>query len=272
MRDDEVADFASRAGNEVDDARRHADLVQQVDEPRRDDGGVARGLEHDGVPADDRRRRHAHHDGARKVPRRYHGADAERNVDELVPFARHRDDRLRLRVTQRLTRVEFEKVDRLGDVAVGLGPALAHLVDQQRVVFEATFAQQRRRLEYVLGPFGQRQPAPGLERARGRADGLLRLFLRGGARDADHLRRVRGIERPDRLLGLDLASVDHQGIVPAQPLANRVERGLHGRGVARVLEILDGLVLKGGDLAGRLHCCRRHAAILPALVRCACSR
>ena len=37
MRDDQVADLAARARHEVDDARRKPDLVQQIDEPRRDD-------------------------------------------------------------------------------------------------------------------------------------------------------------------------------------------------------------------------------------------
>jgi hypothetical protein len=121
--------------------------VQQVDEPRRNDRRVARRLEHDRVTGDDRGRGHADHDRAGEIPRRYHRTNAERNVDQLVLLAVKWHDGLRLRVAERFTRVEFQKVDRFGDVAVGLGPALPHFVHEQRVVFEAPFAQPLCRLE-----------------------------------------------------------------------------------------------------------------------------
>ena len=163
-------------GNEVHDAGRYADLVQQIDEPRGDDGRIARRFEHDRVAGDDRGRRHADHDRAGEVPRRDHRADAQRDVDELVAFALERHDRLRPRVAQRLARVELEEVDRLGDIAVGFGPALADFVDQQRVVIEAPLAQQLRRSEEILRALGQRQMLPGFERARRRLDRLARLL------------------------------------------------------------------------------------------------
>ena len=74
---------------------------------------------------------------AGEVPRRNHRTDAEGNIDELVSFALERHDRLRLRVAKRLARVKLEKVDRLGDIAVGLDPTLPDFVDQERVVMKA---------------------------------------------------------------------------------------------------------------------------------------
>src|SRR6202042_3787140 len=130
MPDDQVTDLASRSGNEVDDAGRHADLVQQVHEPSRDHRRVARRLEHDGVAAHDRRPRHSDHDGAREIPGWDYSADAERYVHELVLFARQRYDGLRPRVPQRPPRIVFEKIDRLRDIAVCFDPALADFVDE----------------------------------------------------------------------------------------------------------------------------------------------
>ena len=163
MSDDRVADLAARARNEVHDAGRNADFVQEVDEPGRHDRRVARGLEDDRIARDDCRGSHTGHDRSGEVPRRNDRADAERDVDHLVSFAFDRNDGVRLRVAQRLACVELEKVDRFGDVPIRLDPALPDLVDQQRVVFEAAFAQQRGRREHVSRTLLRGRPLPGFE-------------------------------------------------------------------------------------------------------------
>ena len=121
-----------------------------------------------------------------------------------------------LRVAQRFARVKLEEVDRFGNVAVGLRPTLADFVDQQRVVFEAPFAQQLGGLEEIGGPLGQRKLPPRFERARRCLDRLVRLLLRRRARNADDLVGVGRIERADLLLRFDLAAADDERIVLAE--------------------------------------------------------
>ncbi len=252
-------------GNKVHDARRHADLVQEIDEPRRDHRRVARGLQNDGVPRDDCGRRHAHHDGGGEIPRRDDGPDAEGDIDELVALALDRYHGLRLRVAQRFARVELEKVDRLGDVAVGLGPALANLVDEQRVVFETPRAQQLRCLEEVGGALRKRPLPPRLERASGGIDRLVCLLLRCSARQTDNLFGIGRIEGANLPFGFDLPPADHEGVMFAELLLHRGKRRAHGRGVGGVAEILHPFVLEGGYLEVGFCGGRRHGVIVPGV-------
>ena len=129
VRDDDVADFAARTRNEIHNTGRYADFLQKIDEPRRNDRGVARGFKHDRIPGNNRGGRHADHNRGCEVPRWNHRSDAEGNVDQFVPFALERHDRLGLRVAEGFARVKLEKVNRLGNIAVGLDPTLADFVD-----------------------------------------------------------------------------------------------------------------------------------------------
>ena len=84
---DEGAAGFGAALEEVDDAVGQAGLFEEGEEARGDGGGVGRGLEDDGVAGDDGGGGHAGHDGEGEVPRRDDGADAERDVAEVVALA-----------------------------------------------------------------------------------------------------------------------------------------------------------------------------------------
>ena len=140
MRYQRVAKARAAAGTEIHHPFRHAALFQQFHKLCRNRRRIARRLQHHGVAADDRGQRHARHNGAGKIPRRNHSADAKRNVGESVAFARQLHGRLGLRKTQRLARVELAEIDGLGDVGIGLGPVLGNFEHQPGHVFQLALA------------------------------------------------------------------------------------------------------------------------------------
>ena len=140
MRDQRVAETRAAAGTKVHDAFGHAAFFEQFDELRRNRRRIAGGFQDDGVAADDRSEGHAGHDGAGEVPRRNHGADAERNVGQCVALARQLHGRFDLREAQGLAPVELAEIDGLGDVGIGLEPVLGDFEDQPGHVFELAFA------------------------------------------------------------------------------------------------------------------------------------
>ncbi len=215
MRHQRVADRAAGTRNEVDDARREAGLVQQIDELSGDDRRIARRLEYDCIARDERRSRHAGHDREGKVPRRDHDADAERNVGEPILFARNRRQRRRVRVAQRFARVELQKVDRLSRVRIGFDPTLADFEDEQRVEVIAPLPNELGRFEEVLRPLFHGDALPRFEGAEGGTDRIVRLLERGRADASDHFTRLGRIVRFDTLRGLDAAAVDHKRVMPA---------------------------------------------------------
>ena len=125
------------AGAEVDDAVGQAGLFEQADELGGDGGRVAGGLENDGVAADDGGGGHAGHDGEGEVPGRNDGADAQRNVAQLVAFSGELDGRGGCVQAQGLAGVELEEVDGLAYVGVGFGPVLADFEGQPGAELEA---------------------------------------------------------------------------------------------------------------------------------------
>ena len=82
MRHQRVAEAGAAAGTEVHHAFGHSAFFEQFDKLRGNRRRIARGLQDNGVAADDRSERHAGHDGAGEVPGRNHRADAERNVGQ----------------------------------------------------------------------------------------------------------------------------------------------------------------------------------------------
>ena len=143
MLDERVADGRAAAGQEVQDPRRDPGLLRRIEEHRRDARRVGRGLQDHGVSGHERGRRHPREDRERKVPGRNDRADAERDVLELVLLARIGRQGLRLREALHVPRVELAEVDRLGRVAVGLGPGLGFLEHHHRGELVLAFPQDR---------------------------------------------------------------------------------------------------------------------------------
>ena len=123
MRDHRLARLRA-AADEVNHALGQSGLFDDLDEFCGDGRRVRRRFENDSVAGDDRGQCHTRHDSERKIPRRNYRTDAERNVFEDVLLARIRCDRLFARPAQHLATVELAKIDRLRNIAVGLGPGL----------------------------------------------------------------------------------------------------------------------------------------------------
>src|SRR5580704_17641736 len=130
--DQRVADDLARARDQIQSALRYASFIQYLDHLRGDDRHFFRRLEHHRVACHQSGNRHPGRDSGRKIPGRNGGTDAERNVHHEVFLALHRRYRLGSGEAQHFARVEFQKIDRFGSVAVGFSPRLADLVANPR--------------------------------------------------------------------------------------------------------------------------------------------
>ena len=122
-----VADLLAAAGDEIDDARRDARLLEDLHEIDRRERRQRRRLEHDRVAADQRGNDFPRRDRHRKIPRRDDRADAQRLADrhrELV--AQLGRDGLAV-LPPPFTRDEEGHVDRFLHVAARLVEHLSHL-------------------------------------------------------------------------------------------------------------------------------------------------
>jgi ParB family chromosome partitioning protein len=91
MLDDRLPDLRSRAGHDVEDAWRQADLERDLGERQRRQRRLARRLDDDGVAAGERRCDLPRRQQQREVPRHDCGDDADRfpqGVGQVVAFDR----------------------------------------------------------------------------------------------------------------------------------------------------------------------------------------
>src|SRR3984957_10303097 len=220
MRHDGVSKAGSGARTEIHHALGHARFFEQLDELRGDGGRIARRLEDDGVATHDRYQRHASHDGARKIPRRNHGAYAQRNVHHRIVLAGQLDGRLRLRKAKRLASVELAEIDGLGNIGVGLSPVLADFKHQPRHEFHLALAHEITDAEHQAGALFHRGTAPRFECLERGGHRWLYVLLAGLLMGADNLRRFRWIQRLDLVGFLDAFASDDEVILVAQLSAN----------------------------------------------------
>jgi hypothetical protein len=236
-----VAETGSGAGAEVHHALGHAASSSSSNKLCGDGGRIARGLQDDGVAADDRRQRHAGHDGARKIPRRNHRAHAQRNVVQRVVLAGKLDGRLSLRKTQGLARVELAEVDGLGNIGVGLNPVLADFENQPRHEFHLALAHQIADAEHQAGALFDRSAAPGFEGFERGLHGGLNVLFAGLLMDADNLRRLRRVQRLDLVGSPDALAADDRGRTRGPAGADFGDGGAHAAGVFFVAKIVKRL-------------------------------
>ena len=124
----------------------------------------------------------------------------------------------------RFARIEFAEVDRFGGVAVGLGPALPHLVHHHGAHLMTPLSKQPGRAKEHVGPLLVRRPSPRLERLERRIDGLGDV-LHGALREIPHaFRGIRGIGALEGLRGGDPLPADHQRVGGAEFRANLLQR------------------------------------------------
>ncbi len=202
MGDNSAPEVGALARAQVDDAVRQANLFEQFHKLRGNRRGVDRRLQDDGVAADDRGRGHSGHDREGEVPRWNHGTNAERDIAQLVAFARKLNRRSGSVQAKRLAAVELQKVDGLAYVGVGLAPVFADLECQPCAELEAAFANQCSGAEQEICTVGDGSPAPGRESG---LRGLHRRFdvlCACALVNADHLRRMCGVHGEDLAGGL----------------------------------------------------------------------
>ena len=271
MIDKRGTDLLADSGKEGERARRHTGGVQHLDEPVPDAGRLLRGLEHDAVPGDERRRHHAGRDRERKVPRRDDDPDPARLITIRVRLAGRREHAGAATETKRLARVVLAEVDRLADVRVRLGLRLPRLEHLERRQLGAARAQDRRGADEDGRPLAPRNGRPGRRRCTRGRQRVLDVADAGATARADERRVRTRIDGADRRRRLHCSAVDDDGRVEAE----RRRRGRHGRGERRARRRAPQfgvrLVPKARRLRGGVHECgpgrdRRGVASFPVVV------
>jgi len=151
-------------------------------------------------------------------------------------------DGLRAVQAQHLAAIELAEIDRLGDVGVGLSPALTDLVDHPGGQFEPAPPQFGRSLEQVVGALRGRHAAPGLERRVGALDRAIRQLDRRARHAPDDLLGVGRVDRVDRLVGRNPIAADDQRVGLAELGLDVGQRLPHGGGVLGRAEIGERLI------------------------------
>ncbi len=237
MLDERITDAAAGTRQEIDDTRRHANLLQEIHKAGRNPRGCAGGLEDDRIARDERGGGQADHDGARKVPGRDDGPDPQWDISQRIRLLGEMDEGLRLRQTQRLARIEFQEVDRLGHIGVRLDPALPYLVDFQRIEVEPSRAQQLGGAQQISHALRGRCILPALKGVPGRVNGAMHV-VDGGLGEVGHsLVRVRWVDRAEGLWRSDALAADDEGERTPHLGLDLTQRGVLGADILRLAEV-----------------------------------
>ncbi len=207
MPDDPVPHLAAEPVHEVDDAVGHAGLDEQLHEALREHRRVVRGLEDDGVAADERRHDLPRRDGDGEVPRRDHADHADGLPDAHLELVGQLGGR---RVAEESTSFAghvVAHVDRFLDVAARLGEHLPHLARHELRELVLVLCHERAEAEEDLAALRRRYEPPGRER-----------LLRGGNGTVDVVRR-RPRERPDQVTVGGAAALERLVAGGVDPLA-----------------------------------------------------
>ena len=195
---------------------------------------------------------HAGHDGAGEIPRRNHRADAERNVGQRVALARQLHGRLGFGEAQGLARVELAEIDGLGNVGIGLEPVLRNFEHQPGHEFELALAHHIGDAEQERGALLDRSAAPVGERLRRGLHGGLDVLIAGFLVNADHFRRLGGIDGTNLVGGLDALAADDQVVLAAQLATHFLDGGAHLAHVLFFGEIDECFIFERAFVQGEL--------------------
>ena len=209
--DERRADVFAGAGEEREHTRRHAGLVEDLDQAQRDTGRLLGGLEHHRVAGDERGSDHPGGYREREVPRRDHRTDSERLVGVRVGFAGDLSEPRAARQAECLSSVVLAEVDRLAHVGVGLGDRLPGLEDLQRRQLDPSRAQDRRRPEQDRGSLRPRSSTPRRPCGRGDVDRGVDERAIGPATPAHDAIEATRIHRDDLSVGRNRMAVDEDG-------------------------------------------------------------
>ena len=196
--DEALADRLAAAVDDVEDAGGEAGLLEDLDEALAEHRRVARGLEHDGVSADERGRNLPARDGDGEVPRGDRADNADRLANAHLELVRHlRRRRLAEEAAALAGHVEGH-VDGFLDVAARLGANLAHLAHHQLGQLVLALDEPLRDAEEDFAAPGRRRQAPALVGLLRRLDRAVDVVLGRARERADRLagggiRRVEGL-------------------------------------------------------------------------------
>ena len=189
MLDQPRADDGALAREDVDDALRNAGLERELAEPDRREGCQLRGLEHDRVAAGERRPELPGGDVEREVPGDDQPHDAERLAEGQVDAARD-GDRLAEVLVDR-ARVVVEDLRDHADLAARALDRLADVARLEPCELLAVLLDERREPPQKSRPVGGRDGTPGRERLLRAGDGRVRLLDAGRLDLGDRLLRRR---------------------------------------------------------------------------------
>ncbi len=256
-----VADGAAGPGQVVDDAVGKAQLAKEIDQPGRGGRRGAGGFEHHRVAGHDGGRQHARREREREVPGRDDSPDSERDVVESVLFALQRGQIFGLPQPQHLARVPLHQVDRLGGLAVGLVPGLAHFEHHQRAHFVPTLANQLGRAKEELSAQLGRRRCPGWERALCGLHGRVHVLHTGHDVRSNYLVGMGRVDRVERLSVGDWLPADPERLASSELAADTRQRRAKGGLGGRIGEVGHRLVAEGRNARRARHgnassCCR----------------
>ena len=164
-------DRALAAVDDVEHAGRHARLQGEFREQHRRQRILLRGLEYEGVAADDGHGEHPQRDHGREVERRDAGAHADRLADGIGVDAAGD-------VLGKFAELQaadgagmFDHLESAKHVALGVGQRLALLGAQGLGDAAHVLAHQRLQLEHDAGPRGEGRVLPALVGGLGGGDG-----------------------------------------------------------------------------------------------------
>src|SRR5919197_5841153 len=175
--DEPAADRAPRAGDDVQDALGESGVERELGEPQGGQGGELGGLEHDGVPAGERRAELPRRDGDWEVPGDDQADDAERLPERHVDAAR--DGNRLAEVLVDGAGVEVEDVRDHGDLGAGVGDRLADVPRLEARELLAVLLDERREPAEEACAVGGRDGTPGGEGGARGGDRGVRLLDAG---------------------------------------------------------------------------------------------
>ncbi len=230
-----VANLAAATGAEVNRLGRKTGFKQHFQELGRDHRRRAGGLEHHRVARDQCSNGHAAHNRQREVPRRNHHHHAQGLVVEIVLFARPGAYGLGATETHHLAGVVFQKVDRLGHIAIRLEEVLRLFVGLQRGELVLALADTGGGLQQNAGTHLRVHPAPLLlPVVVSRLHSLFGQLLCSLAHGADDGIRVSGVAGFNPLFRRHPLAINQQIMVLAQLALDLLQRIL-----VRLLILLD---------------------------------
>ncbi len=212
MRNERIADSAARSAHEVEHSGGQPDGFHDLIILPARQWRVARRLEHHRVARNNRCAGHACENCEREIPRWHNNANAKRNVHKLSLLAFVRHNGMLDAVTQHLTCIELEKVNRLCGVGIGFRPCLADFENHRCIQFEAALPHQLRSFEQIVRSLVVRNSFPLLklrDRNLHRLVCQIRIAL---LKDTNNFRRLRRIVRIEFRLRVNLLAANDDRI------------------------------------------------------------